>query len=172
MDFIWPPRSCCEIHHNSTRFVHAWLQEAFHFRPIAKIQSLTANVFCPSFGNVKNADTFAQRRQTHFVADKLSQPSLGDFRSRAQTFVNGRSRGVNQRKGEASLDTSPVRPPSLAKVRTDRCNGPAPKGSARSLRPWVCTGWEEAASLPPHGPRAGRMPFARAAGSPPIAGTE
>jgi hypothetical protein len=81
MDFIWPPRSCSETYITipRTSFMDGCKRRSSSDQ-IAKVQPLTANVVCPSFGNVRNVDTFAKLRQTHFVGDKLSHPLLGDVR--------------------------------------------------------------------------------------------
>ena len=53
MDFIWPPRSCCEIQHYSSRLVHACCKRRSISDQIAKVQPLTANAFCPKFRSCK-----------------------------------------------------------------------------------------------------------------------
>ncbi len=74
MDFIWPPRLCCEIHHYSRCFAHPRCKTRSISDQIAKVQRLTANAKRPVFGNVKNADTFAPLSPSCFVADNLSSP--------------------------------------------------------------------------------------------------
>ena len=64
MDFIWPPRSRCEIHHYSARCAHVGCKTRSMSDQIAKVQRLTANAMCLVFGNVKKADTFAGGRDT------------------------------------------------------------------------------------------------------------
>src|SRR2546429_3900881 len=59
MDFIWPPRLCCEIHHYSRCFAHPRCKTRSISDQIAKVQRLTANAKRKVFGNVKNADTLA-----------------------------------------------------------------------------------------------------------------
>ncbi len=53
MDFIWPPRSCCEIHHNCSRLVHAYCKRRSISDQIEKVQALTANAFCQNFRSRK-----------------------------------------------------------------------------------------------------------------------
>ena len=74
MDFIWPPRLCCEIHHYSRCFAHPRCKTRSISDQIAKVQRLTANAKRPVFGNVKNADTLAPLSPSCFVAHNLSSP--------------------------------------------------------------------------------------------------
>jgi len=74
MDFIWPPRLCCEIHRYSTCFAHPCCKTRSISDQIAKVQRLTANAKRKVFGNVKNADTLAPLSPSCFVAHNLSSP--------------------------------------------------------------------------------------------------
>ena len=74
MDFIWPPRLCCEMHRYSTRFAPPGCKTRSISDQIAKVQRLTANAKRKVFGNVKNADTLAPLSPSCFVAHNLSSP--------------------------------------------------------------------------------------------------
>ena len=136
MDFIWPPRLCCEIHRYSTCFAHPCCKTRSISDQIAKVQRLTANAKRKVFANVKNADTLAPLSPSCFVAHNLSSPlrraDFGSDRRHARLSLKSVFFTVTG-PDLARLLTHPMKEPSHAKYRLDH-NRPMGLSLRRRLR--------------------------------------